>query len=130
MADLAVEIAAKTIEKRLENHHKKHCKRRNNNDKNSGKNDDNSNNSNISNKNSNDNNDENSQVLDEECTCGEARLNIEEGKTSPVIISPITNRKADRREGVSEMNNTERKLVKEAVKVVARSENMVEFNFL
>ena len=113
MADCAVEIAASTIKKKLETHHKKHCKSRNSRENNN-----------------NNNNNDYSQLKDEECTCGQVRLNVEEGKTSTVILSPIIDRKADRREGVSEKNNTERKLVKEAVKVVVRSANMKDFNMM
>ena len=129
-----IEIAASTIKKKLEKHHKKYCSKHHNRNSYTS-------NDNLSDKitnincittttNNSNNNNEYSQLLDEECTCGEARLNIEEGKTSTVIISPIMNRKAHRREGVSEKNNTERKLVKEAVKLVARSANMVDLNMI
>ena len=66
----------------------------------------------------------------EENCCVGIKLEVEEGKTSPIIKSPMANRKLDRREGVAEKNNTERKLVKESVKVMARTTNLNDFNLL
>ena len=117
-----IEIAASSLKKKLEKHHKKHCihehSKYSNNNNNNNNNSKNSNNKNYS------------QLRDDECTCGEARENVDQGKTSTVFLSPIINRKFDRREGVSEKNNVERKLVKEAIKVVARSTNMDDLNLL
>ena len=105
-----VEIAASTLKKKVEKHHKKHC-RHHNNGRNSG----------CSNNHSNNNNNHHYiQLKDEDCTCAQEQLKVDEGKTSAMVCSPMVDRKFHRREGVSEKNDTERKLVKEAVKLVAR----------
>ena len=58
------------------------------------------------------------------------KLQVEEGKFSTILKSPRVNRKFDRRQGVAEKNDTERKLVKECVKVLARTNNLDEINLL
>ena len=63
------------------------------------------------------------------CSCGGLRVELEEGKDSPVMKSPRVNRKSIRREGVAEKNETERKLVKETIKVILKGSNIEEYNF-
>ena len=48
--------------------------------------------------------------------CKELDLQLEEGRKSPLLLSPGTNRKEVRREAVSEKNETERCLVTESLK--------------
>ena len=66
--------------------------------------------------------------LTEECHCEEEKLEIVEGKKSPLMRSPVANRKVMRRDGVAEKNETEAKLVRETLGAVIKSKNMVEFN--
>lgn len=63
------------------------------------------------------------------CDCDDVKLQIEEGKTSNVMKSPVLNRKFYRREGVAEKNKTERLLVKETVKVITKTTHINEYNF-
>ena len=75
------------------------------------------------------------QTKHENCTSkcdsnNNMKLKVEEGKDSTIIKSPLTNRKFERREGVAEKNDTERKLVKESVKVMARTTYLNDYNLL
>ena len=63
------------------------------------------------------------------CSCNEMQLELQEGKESKVIKSPRMNRRSVRREAVAEKNETERKLVKETIKVVLKGSNIDEYNF-
>ena len=66
-----------------------------------------------------------------EChNCSRLRTEMEVGKSSPMIRSPIPDRKLSRREAVAERNDTERKLVKECVKVAARTNNLNDFKLI
>ena len=98
--DSAIEAAAEQINKKEEKKHKKHC--------------------NTCSKN---------HSKHETCNCDDVKLQIEEGKDSKVMKSPQVNRKCERREGVAEKNETERKLVTETLRVIVRNTNMGDYNF-
>lgn len=95
----AIETAAHTINKKEEKRHKKHCQQAKN------------------------------DYRHLPCNCDDVKLQVEEGKASKVLKSPVMNRKAERREGVAEKNETERKLVKETVKVIVKSSHIDDYNF-
>ena len=63
------------------------------------------------------------------CKCGGLHVELQEGMESTVMKSPRMNRKSMRREGVAEKNETERKLVKETIKVILKGSNIDEYNF-
>ena len=65
--------------------------------------------------------------LPTECHCKKEKLEIEEGKKSPVVKSPITDRRTMRRNGVAETSEVEGKLVKEALEVMLRASNLTEY---
>ena len=71
-----------------------------------------------------------SQGDEEQKSCNFVKLQVEEGKVSTILKSPKANRQFERRAGVAEKNDTERKLVKECVKVVTRANNLNDFNLL
>ena len=102
----AIEAAANYLTAKVERRHKKHSK------------DD---------KNPKQGNDGYIQ-LTEECDCKEQKLEIEEGKKSPLMRSPVANRKVTRRDGVAEKNELEPKLLKESLACITKSHNMAEFN--
>ena len=106
MANDAIEAAANYLTTKVEKHHKKHIK------------------------------DEKHPKqgydgylqLTEECDCSEQKMEIEEGKKSPLMRSPVANRKVMRRDGVAEKNQLEPKLLKESLAAITKSHNMAEFN--
>lgn len=49
-------------------------------------------------------------LLPRKC-CNKLEEELKEGRNSPLLRSPVTNRKEERREGVAERNLTERSLV-------------------
>ena len=106
--DEAVEMAAHHLQRKEEKQHKKH----------------------------NNNHDHHHQQQkattndEQQCDCIGVKLKVEQGKDSTIIKSPMANRKWDRRQGVAEKNDTERKLVKECVKVMTRTTNLNDFNLL
>lgn len=53
---------------------------------------------------------------------------LEEGRKSPLIKSPVADRKFVRCQGVSEKNEIERHLVKETLKNCLKAENVLEYN--
>ena len=57
------------------------------------------------------------------CTCLAESIEIQEGKKSPLVSSPDSNRRIHRREGVAERNGSERRLTKVAVKEMTRSKS-------
>ena len=57
-------------------------------------------------------------------------LQVKEGEVSKSYKSPRPNRKSERREGVAEKNDTEKKLLKESLKAMTRAENLNDFNIL
>ena len=61
-----------------------------------------------------------------EC-CEELNAELNTGKKSPMLLSPVLNRKAERREAVSEKNCTERTLVRESVKKLIQDENVEKY---
>ena len=67
--------------------------------------------------------------LNVDCTCDGLRVELEEGMKSTVMKSPRMNKKSMRREGVAEKNETERRLVKETIKVILKENNIEEYNF-
>jgi hypothetical protein len=97
----AIETAALTINKKEEKKHKKYCQLSKTKDYNKR----------------------------DVCNCNDVKLQLEEGKESTVIKSPLMNRKFQRREGVAEKNETERKLVKETVKVIIKGSHIDDYNF-
>ena len=59
------------------------------------------------------------------CTlCQQKEEDLESGRKSPIINSPTTSAKLQRRRGVSERNSTESQLVREALKIVFVNENI------
>lgn len=69
------------------------------------------------------------QISNHDC-CSELKVELEEGKKSPILLSPIANRKLDRREGVSERNITERSLVKKSLKNLIQDDNIAKYDIL
>ena len=64
--------------------------------------------------------------------CRSCQTKIEElecGKKSPIVMSPTTSGKVQRRRGVSERNPTEGKLVREAIKVAFVCERICSLGF-
>lgn len=55
---------------------------------------------------------------------------LEEGRKSPIFLSPGTNRRASRREAVSEKNELERDLVKGAVRKLAQDEQIAKYKII
>ena len=62
--------------------------------------------------------------------CKELDTELEEGRKSPMLLSPVINRKDNRREAISEKNTTERCLVKEAVKRLAQEEHIAKYKII
>ena len=58
--------------------------------------------------------------LPTKCQCEQEKLQIEEGKKSPIMRSPIGDRRVMRRDGVAEKNQFESKLLKESVSHMVR----------
>ena len=65
--------------------------------------------------------------LPTECRCEQEKLQIEEGKKSPIMRSPIGDRRVMRRGGVAEMSKMEGKLVKGALKTILKTQGMTEY---
>ena len=61
-------------------------------------------------------------IKDSEC-CRELEAQLVEGQQSPILLSPITDRKNQRREAISEKNLTERALVKSTLKHYMQGEH-------
>ena len=106
MANDAIEAAANYLTTKVDRRHKKHIKEA---------------------KNPKQGGDGYTQ-LGEDCHCEEQKVEIEEGKKSPLMRSPVANRKNMRRDGVAEKNELEAKLLKETLSTITKSHNMVEFN--
>ena len=68
--------------------------------------------------------------MDEHCHCKEAITQVEQGKRSRVMKSSIIDRNVQRRKGVAAQNDMEKKLVKETVEVLVKTENMKEYNLI
>ena len=68
--------------------------------------------------------------LVDECDCDKIKEDLEEGKNSEALKSSITNRNVERRKGVSEHSDMERKLVKESVAVMVLTANLNEYNLM
>ena len=66
----------------------------------------------------------------EQCSCEIVSKEVEEGKRSKVLKSSIIDRTLERRKGVAEHNDTERKLVKESVEVMVKTQNMKDYNMI
>ena len=108
LADEAIEQAAKYLTTKVDKQHRKHSKE----EKAPTKGDD------------------GYLKLSNECHCEEEKQEIEEGRKSQLLRSPATNRKVMRREGVAEKNESEKKLVKEAVESIAVSSNLTDYNLM
>jgi hypothetical protein len=65
----------------------------------------------------------------ETCTSNELSVRLNEGRRSPLVNSEQVNRQKERRAGVSERNETERKLVKETLKNHIKAEYAKQYNF-
>ena len=65
----------------------------------------------------------------EACTSNELSARLNEGRRSPLVNSEQVNRQKERRAGVSEKNETERKLVKETLKNHIKAEYAKQYNF-
>ena len=61
--------------------------------------------------------------------CQKTKEELESGKMSPIISSPSTSAKFQRRIGVAQRNSTEGKLVREAVRITKVKENLDNLNF-
>ena len=59
----------------------------------------------------------------------ELSIRLNEGKNSPLVQSGVENRRMERRAGVSEKNETERRLVKQALKNHIKAEYAKQYNF-
>ena len=57
-------------------------------------------------------------------------VHFEVGRESPILVSRLTNRKEERREAVSEQNQTERKLVKQTLRRFIQEENVKKYEIL
>ena len=106
MADDAIEAAAKYLTTKIEKQHKKHCKL-----------------------------EQCSKQghpgylrLPSLCQCEEEKLQIEKGKKSPMMKSPIADRRSRRRDGVAEMSDMEGRLVRGALEIILKTHGMAEFN--
>ena len=64
------------------------------------------------------------------CECEEKMLKLEDGKKSPVFMTPPINRRISRREGVAETDEADRRIAKEAVKALAMTNNLAELEIL
>ena len=60
------------------------------------------------------------EYQDGRCHCEDIKLQLEVGKESAVMRSPVKDRRMSRRGSVAERNETERKLVKETLKVIVQ----------
>ena len=65
----------------------------------------------------------------ETCTADELASRLNEGRRSPLVNSDLVNRRRERRSGVSEKNETERKLVKQTLKNHIKAEYAKQYNF-
>ena len=65
----------------------------------------------------------NKVVRSASCSCLDERTEIQEGTKSPLVSSPDVNRRFQRREGVAERNQLERRLAKVAVKEMRKSKS-------
>lgn len=65
----------------------------------------------------------------EACTADELASRLNEGRRSPLVNSDLVNRRRERRSGVSERNETERKLVKQTLKNHIKAEYAKQYNF-
>ena len=107
----AIEGAAKYLKKKEEKQHKKHNP--------------------LNKKHSGPSKEKYEQLTtDEDCHCEIVKSEIEEGKKSRVIKSSIIDRTAQRRKGVAAQNDTEKKLVKETVEVLVKTQNMKDYNLI
>ena len=116
----AIESAATYITKKEEKHHKKH---------NSGCNKKHSDSSNGF-LNMESGSGYTKLEMEEQCHCKEVISQVEEGKRSRVMKSSIIDRTVQRRKGVAAQNETEKKLVKETVEVMVKTQNMKEYNLI
>ena len=69
------------------------------------------------------------EPMEHDC-CSELAVELAEGKKSPMLLSPVMNRKKDRREAVSEKNVTERSLVKQSLKKLIQDDNISKYDIL
>lgn len=65
----------------------------------------------------------------ETCSADELASRLDEGRHSPLVNSELVNRRRERRSGVSERNETERKLVKQTLKNHIKAEYAKQYNF-
>ena len=56
--------------------------------------------------------------------CQKTKEELDSGRRSPIVNSPTTSAKFQRRKGVSERNATEGQLLREAVKIATVNENL------
>ena len=61
--------------------------------------------------------------------CQKTKEELESGKMSPIVASPTTSAKFQRRIGVAQRNSTEGKLVREAVRISKVKESLDNLNF-
>ena len=64
--------------------------------------------------------------------CSYCKMSIKElesGRRSPIVMSPTTSAKFQRRRGVSERNPMERKLVSDAMKVAMVNQTLISWGF-
>ena len=61
--------------------------------------------------------------------CQKMEVELESGRRSPIVMSPTTSAKFQRRRGVSERSAIEGQLVREAMKVVSVNENIDTWGF-
>ena len=106
LAEEAIDQAAKYLSTKVDKQHRKHSKE----------------------KKSPTQGDDGYLKLTNDCQCEEEKVDIEEGRKSPLMKSPATNRKEMRREGVAEKNESEKKLVKEAVENVIKNTYLADCN--
>ena len=62
--------------------------------------------------------------------CQKIKEELDSGRCSPIVNSPRTSAKFQRRNGVSERNATEGQLLREAVKIATVNENLDYWNFM
>ena len=67
--------------------------------------------------------------LPSKCECEKEKLQIEEGKTSSVMRSHNAERISRRRNGVAETCEMDRKLVRETLEVILKTNGMAAYNF-
>ena len=73
--------------------------------------------------------DDHSQTDMKNCSLCRKTINeIESGRRSPIVMSPTTSAKFERRIGVSERNPTEGKLVRETMKVAIVNKTLSNYN--